>query len=179
MSDYIALRPIYAPNSYALAYGKGDPVTAQVVTDWNLIVGTDVEPADGYTAPRPPEDSDDRAAWETYVVSKGTDPGTASAVSLDDLRAMYEPDPEPEPPHHDLPATVAPEGVDGTGWQNATPVTADNTPGPQADPDPSRPAESAKKDEWVQYVKDAGADEAWANDPATTKSDLIAWTPGA
>lgn len=174
MSDYTAKRPLYAPNSYALAYNTGDPVTAQVVTDWGYIVGADVEPAADYTAPRPAEDSDDRAAWEMYVISKGTSPEDARSVSLDDLRGMYEPDPDPEPPHHDLPASAAPEGVDGTSWQNATPVTADNTPGP-ATGDAPRPPESAKKDEWVAYVLARGADPDWANDTNTTKADLIAW----
>jgi hypothetical protein len=175
MSDYIARQPINAPNSYARAYNPGDPVTAQVVAEWGLAVGTQVEPDGDYTAPRPAEDSDDRAAWETYVVGKGTSLADARAASLDDLRGLYEPDPQPEPPAHDLPANAAAEGVDGTGWQNATPVGPDNIPGP--DNTTARPAESAKKDVWVTWVVEQGADRGWAHDPETTKADLIAWAP--
>ena len=181
MSDFIALHAINAPNSYARAYNKGDGILADVVTAWGLIVGEDVEPADGYQHPRPAEDSNDRAAWEAYVIGQGTSLEDARAESLDGLRGLYDPPPPPEPPAHDLPASVAPEGVDGTGL-NATPITGDTYPSPASDPantpaadGPDRPAESAKKAEWVTYVIAAGAPEEWARDDDTTKADLIAW----
>jgi hypothetical protein len=185
MTDFVALHAINAPNTYARAYNQGDPVHADVVTAWELVIGDDPDTADvrvgdGYAHPRPEEDSGDRTAWEAYVVGKGTDPTEARAASLDDLRGMYEPDPEPDPPAHDLPAAVAPEGVDGTGVQNPTPV-ADNVPAPvEGTPDGDdrdRPAESARKSEWVAYVVDSGGDRAWANADDTTKADLIEWKP--
>jgi hypothetical protein len=184
MSDFIALHAINAPNSYARAYNPGDGIDAPVVEAWGLIVGDDVEPADGYRHPRPAEDSNDRASWEAYVVGKGTTLDDARAASLDGLRGMYEPDPAPEPPAHDLPANASPEGVDGTGVQNPTPVDDTNIPGPDepaAEPadvsTPDRPAESARKTDWVEYVIAAGGDETWAHADDTTKADLIAWKP--
>jgi hypothetical protein len=38
-----------------------------------------------------------------------------------------------------------------------------------------RPADSAKKADWVTYVVKLGADKAWANDDTTTRADLQAW----
>lgn len=178
MSDFVALHPINAPGSYARGYNTGDAVPAQVVDDWGLAVGDDVEPADGYDAPRPADGNDDRAAWEAYVVAKGTTVADAKAASLDELRGMYEPPPPPEPPAHDLPASVSPEGVDGTGVQNATQFTADNIPTPTeplAEDTPERPAQSARKVEWVEYVVALGADWRWAD--AATKDDLVTWKP--
>lgn len=181
--EYVAQHRINAPGTYAAAYMRGDGVSAQVVADWGLAVPDDVQPADGYRPPRPAEDSTDRASWEAYVVGQGSTLDDARAASLDELRAMHDPDPEPEPPAHDLPAGASPEGVDGTGVQNPTPV--DNVPSPVHDPQnappreiPDRPAESARKPEWVEWAIAAGADPAWANSDDTTKADLIAWQPG-
>lgn len=47
--------------------------------------------------------------------------------------------------------------------------------------DSSRPADSAKKAEWVAYVQGRTDDEAvrsWAGADTTTKADLQGWTPG-
>lgn len=173
MSDFIALHRINMPGSYAGAYNTGDPVSAVVVTEWDLQVGVDVDPADDYKPARPAEDSNDRALWESYVVGKGTDLDEARAASLDELRGMYEPDPEPDPPAHDLPASVAPEGVDGTGVQHPTPV-GDNVPSPQEADD--RPALNARKADWVDYVVAHGADPDRAE--MATKDQLTAWEPG-
>jgi hypothetical protein len=180
MTDFIAKHVINAPNSYARAYNPGDPVSAQVVTDWALQAGIDVEPADDYVAPRPTEDSTDRAAWESYVTGQGTSLEDARDASLAELRGMYEP-PVVEPPAHDLPANAASEGVAGTGWQNPTPVTVpspvhdpSNAPAPEP---PERPADSALKADWVDYAVAAGADYEWAHAKDTTKDDLIAWEP--
>jgi hypothetical protein len=176
--EYIAQHQINAPGSYATGYMAGDPVDAQVVTDWGLAVPGDVRPSADYLPPRPAEDSDDRGAWEAYVIGQGMTLEEARAASLEDLREAYDA-PEPEgPPAHDLPANAAAEGVDGVGWQNATPVTAENIPGGQPATAAPRPADSARKDDWVAYVLAAGADPEWANDPATTKDDLKAWQAG-
>jgi hypothetical protein len=144
MTDFVALHRINAPGTYAGAYGPGDPVTEQVVADWELTVGVDVEAADGYAPTRPAEDSTDRAAWEAYVAGQGTPLDDARAASLDDLKAMHDAPAPPEPPAHDLPANAAPEGVAGTGWQNATPATEENTPSLAAVPDDA-PAETTRK----------------------------------
>lgn len=186
MAEFIAKHRINAPGTYAGAYNSGDGVSAQVVTDWNLVIGVDVDPADDYTPPRPAENSNDRAAWEAYVVGQGTSLDDARAASLDELRGMYEPPAPPEPPAHDLPANAAAEGVAGTGWQNATPVTAATVPSPAHDPvnapvpePPARPADSARKADWVDFVVRSGGDYQWAHADSTTKDDLIGWKPAS
>lgn len=68
-------------------------------------------------------------------------------------------------------ATVSQEELEDTG------------PSDEGAPsDPDRPADSAKKAEWVAYVQGrAGDDEqtvAWAGDDSTTKAQLQAWQPG-
>jgi hypothetical protein len=180
MTDFIALHVINAPNSYARAYNPGDGVSGQVVADWGLVIGTDVDPADDYVPPRPAVDSADRASWESYVVAQGTTLDDARAASLTELREMYEP-PVPEPPAHDLPANAAAEGVAGSGWQNPTPVLVpspvhdpSNAPAPEP---PERPADSALKADWVDYAVKAGADYEWAHAKDTTKDDLMGFEP--
>lgn len=176
--DFIAQHRINAPGSYAGGYMRGDTVAAQVVSDWGLRIPDDVTPADDYRPARPADD-DSRATWEAYVTARGTSAEDASAASLDELRGMYEPDPEPDPPAHDLPANAAPEGVDGTGWQNATtvnvPAPGDDPQNRPAEPAPERPADSARKDAWVEWAVESGADPQWARDPDTTKDELKAW----
>lgn len=53
--------------------------------------------------------------------------------------------------------------------------------GEEADDEPARPADSARKSEWVLYVNDhpraTAEDQAWAGDDSTTKADLQAWRP--
>ncbi len=48
--------------------------------------------------------------------------------------------------------------------------------------DPGRPADSAKKAEWVAYVSGhpqaTDDDRAWASADSTTKADLQGWQPG-
>lgn len=46
-----------------------------------------------------------------------------------------------------------------------------------AEPADDRPADSAKKSEWVDYAIKRGAEESWARDDSTTKANLQAWTP--
>lgn len=186
--DFVAQTRLGAPGTMVNAYQPGDFVPASVVETWGLAIPEQVVPADGYQPERPAEDSDNRVLWEAYVIGQGTTVEDARAASLDELRGMYDA-PEVEPPAHDLPASVAPEGVDGTGVgqvQPVPPAQADSTaPTPEADalPDgpggdaPARPAESDRKAVWVDYVVVAGADEQWARADDTTKADLMAWTP--
>ncbi len=172
MPDFIAQKRIARPGTYVAGYQAGDPVPAQVVKDWELVVGDDgdVQIADDYQAPRPVEDSNDRASWEAYVVGQGTTLEDARAASLPELRGMY-----PAPP---APETPAWQVNDATG--GATPVTAAVVPTPSAAPEVSveRPADNALKAEWVEYVVQAGGNSDWARDPSTKKDDLMAWEPG-
>lgn len=176
MSDYVALTRISPPGSYINAYGPGDLVSEEVVNNWGLVRGEEVTPVDGYQPPRPAEDSTDRAAWEAYVTGQGTELNAARAASLDELRAMYDA-PEPEP----VPAWQVNDGMTG-----ATPVDATSVPVPAEVRDPApadeveveRPATSAPKAEWVDYVIAAGGSEEWARAKDTTKDDLMAWEPG-
>lgn len=178
MSDFIARQRIPANGGYVTAYQPGDLVTAQVVTDWDLTIGEQVTPSDGYTAPRPADDDQNRTAWEAYVTGQGTTIDDARAASLDDLRGMYDA-PKTEPGAHDLPATVAPEGVDGTGVRPdpAIPPADDQGNTTPAGTGPERPAASAKKADWVEYAVAAGADADWARADDTTKADLESWKP--
>jgi hypothetical protein len=126
------------------------------------------------TAALRPGPESNRAAWESWAVANGWTAEDAAAGSQDDLEAI-----EAAPLATPVPADKA----TGTDFQNATPVTADNTPGPaEAAADVARPAESAKKSDWVLYVNDhpqaTSEDQAWAGDDTTTKADLIAWEPG-
>lgn len=158
MSDYVARLPIQAPGTLVLAYNEGDPVIAQVVQDWGLTEDQ-VAPADGYQVPRPAEDSDDRGAWEAYVVGQGTSREDARAASLPELKAMYEAPAEAEPP----------------AWQvnDAEAANAELNPDGGA---VERPADSANKADWIAYVVDQGADSDWANASTTTKDDLKSWS---
>lgn len=176
-SGFIAQHRIGAPGTLVTAYQAGDPVTDQVVESWGLVVPDDVVPADGYQAPRPAEDSDARTAWEAYVIGQGTTVEDARAASLDDLRGMY-PAPKVDPPAHDLPASVAPEGVAGTGATPVQPIPPATPPVDVDRPTAERPATSARKADWVDYVIAAGGDQAWATDDTTTKDDLMGWEPG-
>lgn len=151
--DYTALERIGTPgNPWVTGYQPGDDVPAGAVENWALEVGKQVALNETYQPPRPAEDSDNRATWEAYVIGQGTDLDAARAASLDDLRGLYEAPAEPAPQPVIVPDDVQPAGTE-------------------------RPADGALKAAWVEYVVTAGADEQWANDPATTKADLVAWSP--
>lgn len=146
-----ALRKILIPGTLAAGYQRGHEVPDSVIADWGLIEGEDyaaelVDDSAPAVAPRPVDDSD-RAAWVSYVTSRGTDPDDAAQMQVSDLMKLY---PENE---HDS----APDG----------------------EPTPYRPADSARKAEWVEYVVAGGADPEWANASDTTKADLQEWQPGA
>lgn len=149
MGDYVALLPIQAPGTLVMAYGPGDPVTAQVVNDWGLT-DEQVKPAEDFTAARPTADTNERPPWEAYVIGQGTSVEDAHKASLDELKAMYDPPPPP-------------------AWQ----LNDAEAPVSKSD----RPVDSAKKEEWIAWAVANGASEGWAYDPATTKDDLKNWQP--
>lgn len=100
MGEFVALRNIAAPGTLTLGYTPGHDVPARVVSEWNLVVGEDVEEGDGGSgddedAPRPADDDHNRASWEAYVRGQGTSAVTAREASLDELKGMY---PPPEKP---------------------------------------------------------------------------------
>jgi hypothetical protein len=168
MPDYIATRRITAPGQYVAAYQQGDGVPAEVVTSWGLQVPDDVEPAEGYQAPRPAENSNDRAAWEAYVTGQGTTLDDARAASIDELRDLYDaPPPEPTPAWQVNDAAPATQPV--------VPVPMPQEPATPVDEpqQPERPAQSAAKSEWVDWAVAAGADKDWAHAKDTTKDDLM------
>lgn len=159
MSDYIALTYLQAPDSLVFGYAPGDYVAAEVVQDWGLT-DEQVEPAPGYQPARPADDNDDRDGWELYVMGQGTSEEDAKAASLDDLKAMYEAPPAPEPP----------------AWQlNDQQATEAETATEAAELSGARPTDSAAKADWIAYVVGQGADETWANASSTTKDDLRNW----
>jgi hypothetical protein len=153
MDEYIARTRITAPDTMQGGYNPGDPVSAYTVDAWDLTEDQ-VEPAAGYESPRPAEDSTNRREWERYVIGQGTSREEAESVSLDQLKGLYDP---PEPP----------------AWQQNDRAAGANRE--TGEGEVRRPAESAKKPDWVHYVVAGGGDEAWASDPSTTKDDLMAW----
>lgn len=175
MSDYTALVPIQAPGTLVMAYQPGDPVEAAVVQEWGLSE-EQVQMSDDYQAPRPEEDSDNRALWEAYVVGQGTDLEAARAASLPELKEMYEAPPEPETPAWQInDAREAQMRAEAAG-SSATPAGSGGSATPVEDGEEvARPAESANKAEWVAYVLELGADPEWANASSTTKDDLKNW----
>jgi hypothetical protein len=166
MGDYVAKMPIQAPGTLVMAYQPGDQVVAAVVQEWGLNE-EQVRMAEDYQAPRPEEDSDDRALWEAYVVGQGTDLESARAASLEELKDLYEAPPEPETPAWEVnDAKETQERVAAAG-SAATPESAPGVAG--------RPADSANKADWIVYVINQGADNDWANASTTTKEDLKNW----
>lgn len=150
-TPYVALVPLKAPGTMVFGYQPGDGVPAATVEAWELTVGLEVLPRDTSVVARPDKDSDDRVAWEAYVIGQGRPREEVIAASLADLKKTPEPAVDEE-----------------TG-----------APVPLADPfaPPERPSPDAKKAEWIEYVIATGADKAWANDRATTKADLQDYEP--
>jgi hypothetical protein len=155
MAEYIAKKTILMPGTLVAGYQPGDPVSAYTVGLWDLD-DEQVEKAEEYQAPRPAGDSTDRVAWEAYVVGQGASEEDARAASLDELKAMYEPPPAP-------------------AWEINDSQEAQMTKTASAPKPEDRPADSAKKSDWVAYVVDNGGDADWANASSTTKDELMAW----
>jgi hypothetical protein len=158
MRDFVAKGVIRYPVTGAVGYTEGSTVPAEVVRDWGLVVGQDVEvrDAEGRGLDRPGEDAT-RSEWEVYAVARGTDPQEVRNMDRAELAELYPAEDEPQPP--------------------AAAAGPDADPGPDAGP--ARPAESAKKAEWVEYVIERGGDESWARSSDTTKADLQEWEPGS
>lgn len=151
---YRALKAFGPPGTAVNGYQRGDGVPQDVVDNWELEVGIDVEPTDTAVIGYPGEGAD-RKDWEAWAIGQGMPADEARAASLDDLIAAY---PEPEP--------------DADGNLPPGEPLADSTARPE------RPDETALKAAWIAYVTASGADKTWANEKATTKADLMAWDPG-
>lgn len=78
--DYVALRDIRIPDSYAHAARAGDGVNETQRVNLHLIVGVDLMPLTRDAMPRPGEDAD-RRAWQDYAVVRGVP--YEEAVNLD------------------------------------------------------------------------------------------------
>lgn len=151
MNEFTALTGLKPPDSMVFGYQRGDAVSADVVENWGLEVGTDVcegdlsdeETAAPVTQRPGPEAT--HADWQAWAVANGMSEQDADGATIEELQAV-----EAEPPAADEPVS-----------------------------DPDRPADSAKKADWVAYVESRGADPAWATADSTTKADLQAWRPEA
>lgn len=154
-NEYTALDSIQAPGTTVFGYRRGDAVGADVVENWGLVVG---EPGNA-EAQVCEGDLPDDAAVEPVAARPG-----------------------PEATHADWQAWAVANGMSEADAENATiedlqaveqqPAAADT-----AVTDAERPADSAKKAEWVAYAEKRGADPAWAEADSTTKADLQAWQP--
>jgi hypothetical protein len=79
-ADYVAMRDIRIPDSYAYAARAGDDVTETQRVNLRLVVGVDITPLTRDAMPRP-EDDADRRAWQDYAVVRGVP--YDEAVNLD------------------------------------------------------------------------------------------------
>lgn len=83
--DYKTLRPILDPDFGRIAYNEGEGIMAQVVEDYGLEVGVDVEPARANSMPRPARNAS-RAEWAKYALIQGLDPEEVDGLTRDELR---------------------------------------------------------------------------------------------
>lgn len=97
-ADYVALRDIKVPDSYAFAARAGHDVTEAQRINLNLIVGDDPATADiAPTSPNAmnrPDDDADRLQWQNYAVVRGVPFDEAVNLDRSELvkRAGREPD---------------------------------------------------------------------------------------
>jgi hypothetical protein len=89
--EFRALRLIANPAGGWPAYNIGDGLMAQVVDDWGLEVGTDVEPARTDSVPLPTTNAP-RAVWERYALIQGLSRGEVDGMTVADLRQRFTPD---------------------------------------------------------------------------------------
>jgi len=147
-----ALHRLSAPGTLVAGYQRGDEIREEVAEAWELVLGEDVS-----------EERPDLEPPAPVVPRPG--PG--------DNRVAWE--------------TWA--RANGMSEEDAAAATQDDLESfePAANDErvesgPVRPADSAKKAEWVTYVSKhpqaTAEDQAWAGDDATTKADLQAWQPG-
>lgn len=88
--EYRTLHAIPDPvNIGRNAYNEGEPIFAQVVDDWGLVVGEDVESARPNALPAPAGNAS-RGAWATYRLSQGVPAETVDAMTRDELRDFGE-----------------------------------------------------------------------------------------
>lgn len=84
--EYRVLRPIPDPaNVGRTAYLPGEGIHLQVVEDWGLAVGEDVEPARRDSIPRPAGNAS-RADWARYALIQGLSQEEVDGLTRDQLR---------------------------------------------------------------------------------------------
>jgi len=153
---YYALHTLSAPGTIVAGYQRGHEVPEPVVEAWGLVVGTDEDGADvSEQAPTPD-------APVPVVPRPGPGDNRATWENYARSRGMSAEDA----------AAASQEELEAAGDSNDSDGAADDYP---------RPADSAKKAEWVHYVHNhpqaTVEDKGWASDDATTKAELQAWTP--
>jgi hypothetical protein len=148
-NEYTALEGLQAPGTMVFGYQRGDAVPADVVERWGLEVGTQV------------------------VEGDLTDDTPASAAAVR---------PGPEGTRSDWEAWAVANGMPA---DEAAERSLEDLESYESDAEPAavagtdRPADSARKSEWVAYAKRLGADPEWADSPDTLKADLQAFEPAA
>jgi hypothetical protein len=149
-NEYTALEDIQAPGTAVFGYRRGDAVTADVVSNWGLVVGADVCAGDlpaedaGEAPMLRPGPEANRATWEQWAVANGMDPDEAADAQMEDL--------------------------EGAGPQEeAQPAE----PGRPADS-----AKKAEWVAYVQARATDNGTRDWAAADSTTKADLQGWKPG-
>lgn len=110
-NEYTALQTIHAPGSFAAGYQRGDAVTADVVGNWDLVVGEHVCEGDlvENEGPAPmvrPGPEANRATWEAWAVANGMSEDEAAEAQMEDLEAAGPQDPN-APADPDRPADSA------------------------------------------------------------------------
>lgn len=85
-AEYTALHVIRVNG--VIGYREGDDVTAAVVDNLNLVVGSDVMPANATVIPRPDDDAAPRD-WEAFAIGQGMPVPEAQAASMAELQAKY------------------------------------------------------------------------------------------
>lgn len=88
-AQYVALRDIKLPDSYAYAARAGDDVTESQRANLSLEVGLDVEPLTPDAMPKPPKDAP-RSEWQSYAVVRGVPYAEAVDLDRDALMAAVE-----------------------------------------------------------------------------------------
>lgn len=147
-NEYTALHGIAAPGTSVYGYQRGAAVSAGVVESWDLIVGEANDPDADVVAGDLPADT------PAEVLVPRPDEGANRAAWEGYAIANGVP--------AGAAAEMAIEDLQAVGTGEAL-VAAGLM----------RPADSAPKSEWIQFVLALGADEAWAK--AATKADLQAY----
>ena len=98
-NEYTALQGIQAPGTAVFGYQRGDAVTADVVSNWDLKVGSDVCEGDlleevptSETGAQRPDDGANYATWQAWAIANGMPADQAEDASMDDLQGWERPD---------------------------------------------------------------------------------------